>query len=186
MDVTINLYDHENKKNIELKRAITTTGQIEFYIDGAYKTKKEYKEYVTDILEFPSNSADNILFKQGRLESSAYIKGGHELTTFLEKLSGSYEHKKEYEEILTKNLSNEKVSFNLSKEISDIKKQKKKLEQMDGYIADSKDLLKEREDISDKIDQAKILAYQIELETLKDKATELNKAIDHSLKQKER
>lgn len=83
----------------------------------------------------------------------------------------------EYEQILNKTLSNEKVSFNLSKEISDIKKQKKKLEQMGGFIDRSNGLLQEREDILAKIEKAQMLAYQIELEELKEKADHTKKSI---------
>jgi len=121
------------------------------------------------------------LFKQGRLESTAYIKGGDELTTLLEKVSGSFDYKTEYEKIINQNESNEKISFNLSKEISDIRKQKKKLEQMDGYMADSKDLLDEREKIIEQIEQAKVLAYQLAIDELKAQAKETKESVDHSV-----
>lgn len=78
-------------------------------------------------------------------------------------------------------MSNEKITFNLSRELSDIRKQKKKLEQMEGYMADSKGLIDEREAIVEKIDYSMILAYQLELESLKESALELQKSIDHSV-----
>lgn len=73
------------------------------------------------------------------------------------------------------------MSFDLSREINDLRKQKKKLQQMEGYMADSKELLQEREDIIEKIDLSKILAYQLDLEKMSTDAVETKKQIELSV-----
>lgn len=73
------------------------------------------------------------------------------------------------------------MSFDLSREINDLRKQKKKLQQMEGYMTDSKELLQEREDIIEKIDLSKILAYQLDLDKLSADAVETKKQIELSV-----
>lgn len=157
---------------------------MEYFVNGDYMTAKEYTSIVQKVLGMPVSAVENLIIKQGRLESTAYIKGGLELTKLLEKVSGSYQYKKEYEQIMAKTLSTEKVSFNLSKEISDIKKQKKKLEQMEGYMTDSKDLLREREEIVELIEQAQIVLVKYEIQSLKESAINLQESIDHSISER--
>lgn len=66
---------------------------------------------IQSILSLPTTAAENLfIFKQGRLEVSPFIKGGGELTALLEKASGSYKYKKEYEDIMFKTESNNKAS----------------------------------------------------------------------------
>jgi structural maintenance of chromosome 1 len=163
---------------------ITEEGTMEHFVNGDYSTAKEYTDLIKTDFRIPASAAENLIIKQGRLESTAYIKGGLELTKLLEKVSGSYEYKKEYEQIMAKTLSTEKVSFNLSKEISDIKKQKKKLEQMEGYMTDSKDLLREREEIVELIEQAQIVLVKCEIESLKEEAIKLQQSIDQFSKER--
>ena len=115
-------------------------------------TKSEYKKYITDTLQIPLYAAESIFYLQGRLETSPYIKGGFELTKHLERVSGSYEFKREYEQICKQNQSNEKTTFEISKEMYDIRRQKHKLQRMEGYMEDSKGLLEERESLVDQID----------------------------------
>ena len=51
-------------------------------------------------------------------------------------------------------------------------------------MTDSKDLLLEREDIIDKIDLCKLLTYQLELDSMKENAIDIEESISHSLEAK--
>ena len=54
------------------------------------------------------------------LEFTPFMKGGHELTELLEKISGSIAFKDQYEEALSKNNDTEKTTINLTKQMAEL------------------------------------------------------------------
>ena len=59
-------------------------------------------------------------FSQGMLEFTPFMKGGHELTELLEKISGSIAFKDQYEDALSKNNDTEKTTINLTKQMAEL------------------------------------------------------------------
>lgn len=98
----LRLFILKNKLNFIFQ--LTKDGVSEFKINEDRVSKHEYKKYIHDTLNIPTNAAEILIIKQGRLETSPFIKGGEDLTALLEKASGSYQYKKEYEEIMSKTL----------------------------------------------------------------------------------
>ena len=49
------------------------------------------------------DAVESFVFSQGKLEFTPIIKGRHELTSFLEKVSGSEDYRIEYEEVSAQN-----------------------------------------------------------------------------------
>ena len=64
------------------------------------------------------------------------MKGGNELTEFIERISGSIQMKDQYDEVEHNNAETESITFKLAKQIGELKKEKKRLEQMAGYMDD--------------------------------------------------
>lgn len=91
-------------------------------------------------------------FSQGMLEFTPFMKGGHELTELLEKISGSIAFKDQYEDALSKNNDTEKTTINLTKQMAELWKEKKGLELMDGYMEDCKEFIEAWEDANNKIE----------------------------------
>jgi chromosome segregation ATPase len=77
------------------------------------------------------------------------------------------------------------VTFNISNELKDIRKQKRKLEQMEGYMADSEGLVEQREKITELIDSCEVLTYQLEIGELSERGVDLKESIDYSVNKKE-
>lgn len=108
MYVKLDIYDLTQKKSVELRRGtwfgiiiqgltdyigIRIDGAMEYSINDEETSKEDYKKFIHEQLSIPVTAIDNLFIKQGSLESTAYIKGGSELTSLLEKVSGSYEYK---------------------------------------------------------------------------------------------
>ena len=155
-----------------------------FSVNKNEKSRDEYKEFLYKTLNLPIHSAESIFFWQGRLEASPFIKGGTILTSFLEKVSGSYGFKTEYDSVAETNNTTEKSVFELSKEMFDIRKQKKTLQKMEEKMDESGDLHKEREAIIEKIDILEVEAYTRDIDSKLESLTEYEQSIDQSVENK--
>ncbi|XP_021770180.1 structural maintenance of chromosomes protein 1-like [Chenopodium quinoa] len=81
---------------IDFTRTITSSGGSEYRIDGRVVTWDQYNERLRELGILVK--ARNFLVFQGDVESIA-SKNPKELTALLEQISGSEEHKKDYEEL---------------------------------------------------------------------------------------
>ena len=74
--------------------------------------------------------------------------------------------------------------FELSKEMFDIRKQKKTLQKMEEKMDESGDLHKEREAIIEKIDILEVEAYTRDIDSKLQSLTEYEQSIDQSVENK--
>ncbi|KAL2934777.1 Structural maintenance of chromosomes protein 1 [Bienertia sinuspersici] len=90
------VYSLSSGSEIQFTRSITSSGGSEYRIDGRVVTWDQYNEKLRELGILVK--ARNFLVFQGDVESIA-SKNPKELTALLEQISGSEEHKKDYEEL---------------------------------------------------------------------------------------
>ncbi|CAI2368483.1 unnamed protein product [Moneuplotes crassus] len=187
MEVTLEIYDATERKPIMIKRGIRSSGHIEFSVDGDSVSRKEFQQFVHKTLNIPLHCIESILSQQGRLETTPIIRGGMELTKYLEKISGSYEYKREYEEVEEKTNNTKQATFEISKRLYDIRKQRNKLKQIESYVnvKESTAVIEERETVAEQIEDCELLLTHKEIKGLKDELSVIDKSMNDSVEHKD-
>ena len=133
-------------------------------INGESKSKADYREAVHRAVRLNPEAPESFVFLQGRLEASPYLKGGTGLTGLLEKVCGSINYREEYEEVSARNETYEGQMFSLSREIRDLRSERRKLESIQGYVAEYDGLIAERDRVERRAEILRVLAIDKEIE----------------------
>lgn len=170
------IFDSGNNA-IQLRREVSTDQHLKYTFDGERVSKSDFRTRVKETLNINYKALDGFVFSQGKLESSPYIKGGASLTELLENLSGSADFKDDFDAVQNQNEDTEKATISLTKQLADLRKEKRGLEQMDGYMEDCKDLLEAREAASNQIELLNIVYLEKSLDDLFKKKSDLEESI---------
>ena len=131
---------------------------LKYEYDGERLSKKDFRQRVAEWLAIRYDAMEAFIFSQGKLEFTPIIKGRHEMTNFLEKVSGSEDYWLEYDKVNSQNSDAEADIIKWTKRMAELRKQWKKLQQMDDSV--DRSVLDQRGEIDKQIDLLTLALYQ--------------------------
>jgi len=118
-----------NGKKDTLQRSLNKGGINEYFVSGEPLTQEEYREY----LESNGLDIQHFFVFQGRLEDIGF-KGGKQLSSIFEELSGSISLKDTYDSQQAKLRELDDAIVNVTSEMSDLRMERVKMKGLIEYV----------------------------------------------------
>jgi len=172
----------KTERELVFKRTISTTGASEYFINDS---KVSWEEYQSTLEEFGIVvKARNFLIFQGQVDALA-MKSGKELTGLFERISGSDECVKDYEETKTQLETAQENLRSVSNKVSFLKAEKKKLKDQRTHARHYENLLEKVKGLQSKFELLQFCILEGEIQHKQSKLQEKQSLCAAALENKE-